>query len=356
VEIKTGQNTLMSLARAGQSPWYDNIDRRFIENGELKNLFEKGLLGVTSNPTIFEKAVSASGVYDPLIRKLASESKTTLEIYDALTLEDVSMAAELLRDTYEKTNHLDGYVSIEVLPELAHDAPGTIKTALDISRRINKPNIMIKVPGTKEAPEAVRALTKEGINVNVTLLFSVEQYGACAKAYVEGLRERLKEGKNVKNVFSVASVFISRVDTKLDKLFGEKKVDDLKGKIAVAGAKMIYRKFRELDFAGGNPQRVLWASTSAKNPAYRDVKYVEGLIGPDTVNTMPPATVDAFLDHGKVELTIEKDLENAESDLAKLRSLGINLEQICREIQSAGVTAFQNSFNKLIHSIEQKIS
>jgi len=354
--VKVAENTLTELAKALQSPWYDNIDRRLIKSGELRKLFDSGLLGVTSNPTIFEKAVSASDIYDGMIKKLASEGKTALEIYDTLTLEDVSSAADLLRDTYEKTDYLDGYVSIEVLPELAHDAAGTIKAALDISRRIAKPNIMIKVPGTKEAPEAIRALTKEGINVNVTLLFSVKHYKACARAYISGLQDRIKEGKDIKNIFSVASVFISRVDTKLDKLFDEKNAGELKGKIAVANAKMIYKKFKELDFKGGNAQRVLWASTSAKNPSYSDVKYVEELIGAETINTMPPQTVDAFLDHGKVELAIEKGLDNAGSDLAKLLSLDINLDEICQKIQDAGVTAFQNSFNELTRAIKTKMN
>lgn len=348
MDTKVKKNSLITLAKTGQSPWYDNIDRRFIKSGKLKKLFDEGLLGVTSNPTIFEKAVSASGVYDSMIKRLASEGKTALQIYDTLTLEDVSMAADLLRDTYEKTDRLDGYVSIEVLPELAHDAAGTVKAALDIFKRINKPNIMIKVPGTKEAPEAIRTLTKEGINVNVTLLFSVKHYETCARAYIDG-----SEGRGV---FSVASVFVSRIDTKLDKVFEEKKINELKGKIAVANAKMIYRKFKELDFKGGNIQRVLWASTSTKNPAYSDVKYVEELIGPDTINTMPPETIDAFLDHGKAELTVEKDLDKAKSYLAKLKSLGIDIDETCQEIQDAGVTAFQNSFDKLIRAIEQKIS
>lgn len=348
-------NTLQKLTSAGQSPWYDNIDRRLLEDGKLKKLFASGMLGVTSNPTIFEKAVSASGVYDDMIKKLAAEKKTTLEIYDKLTLEDISMAADLLRDTYETTNHLDGYVSIEVLPEFAGDPGGTVKAARDIFRRIAKPNIMIKVPGTKESPEAIRTLTREGISVNVTLLFSVEHYERAATAYIEGLKDRIKEGKDNRGVFSVASVFISRVDTKLDKTFEEKKIKDLKGKIAVANAKMIYQKFKKLNFKGGNIQRPLWASTSTKNPAYRDVKYVEELIGPDTVNTIPPATVEAFLDHGKTHpWPLEKDLDKAKSDLAKLKALGIDIDQVCQEIQDAGVSAFQTSFDKLIHSIKQK--
>ena len=215
-EVKA--NMLKRLARKGQSPWYDNIDRRVIKNGKLKELFDSGILGVTSNPTIFEKAVAGSGEYDREIQELAKQGKNSREIYDILTVKDVSLAADLLRNTYQDSNHLDGYVSIEVLPEFAHNPEETIKSAREIASRIAKPNIMIKVPGTIEAPEAIRALVKEGININVTLLFSVRQYEICAMAYIDGLKDGLKEGKDIKNIFSVASIFVSRIDTKIDKM------------------------------------------------------------------------------------------------------------------------------------------
>lgn len=353
------------LTEAGQSPWYDNIDRRFIKNGKLKELFDNGIFGVTSNPTIFEKAVSASDEYDKEIKKLSKEGENALDIYDTLTTEDITAAARLLRGTYEKTNHLDGYVSIEVLPEFAHDPEKTVRSAREIFKRIGMPNVMIKVPGTKESPKSVRALIKEGINVNVTLLFSVGQYEACAKSYIEGLRMRLAEDKDIRDVFSVASVFVSRVDTWVDKILREKGNKCLVGTAAIANSKMIYRSFKELfgseDFRklkskGANIQRVLWASTSTKNPAYRDVKYVEELIGDQTVNTMPPSTVCAFLDHGKVELTLGKDIEKETERLEKLKTLDIDLVDICQQIQGRGVLAFQNSFDKLIKSIKQKMS
>ena len=216
-------NTLIELKKVSQSPWYDNIDRRLIKNGKLKSLFDNGILGVTSNPTIFEKAVSASNEYDENIRKLSREGKTALEIYDILTAEDVSVAADLLKDTYENTARLDGYVSIEVLPQISRDAKKTRKSAREIFRKIGKPNIMIKVPGTPQAPRAITALTKDGVNVNVTLLFSVKQYEVCADAYINGLKERLKEGKNLSNIFSAASVFISRLDTMVDEMLLGKK-------------------------------------------------------------------------------------------------------------------------------------
>ena len=357
-------NCLKRLAGKGQSPWYDNIDRRFIKNGRLKELFDNGILGVTSNPTIFEKAVSASDEYDREIKELARQGKNSRQIYDVLTVKDVSLAADLLRNTYQSSNHLDGYVSIEVLPEFAHNPEKTIENAREIASRIDMPNIMIKVPGTEEAPEAIRALIKDGINVNATLLFSVKQYEICAMAYIEGLKERLKEGKDIKDIFSVASIFVSRVDTRMDKILEDIENEELKGKIAVANSKMIYQsfkeffsseEFRQLNSKGANVQRLLWASTSTKNPVYSDVKYVEELIGAQTINTIPPHTIDAFLDHGKIELTIESGLDKAKSYLTRLKTLDIDIDEICQEIQDAGVKAFQDSFDKLILSIEQKL-
>jgi len=362
MKTKTGLNTLKRLLAAGQSPWYDNIDRRLLKSGELKRLFETGLVGVTSNPTIFEKAVSGSDEYDGEIKRLSGEGKSALEIYDMLTIADIERAADLLKNTYEESAHTDGYVSIEVLPEYAHDAETTVKSAQDIFRRINRPNIMIKIPGTKEAPEAIHRLTKDGINVNVTLLFSVKHYENCARAYMEGLKARLAEGNEIKNIRSVASVFVSRVDTKIDNMLGEK--EELKGAAAVANCKIIYQKFKELFKGsgferlapeGGNIQRVLWASTSTKNPAYSDLKYVEELIGPDTVNTMPPRTVRAFLDHGEVASTVEKDLKQTKDVLTRIKALGMDMDNVCQEIQDAGVKAFQDSFNKLIESIKTKM-
>ena len=363
METNLKTNTLFKLASLGQSPWYDNIDRRYIKNGHLAELFDNGILGVTSNPTIFEKAVRASDIYDAEIKKLSEEGKKPLEIYDILVARDIGDAADLLKSTYERTNHRDGYVSIEVLPEFAHDPKKTIEYAKKIFKIINRPNVMIKVPGTKEAPEAIRALIAEGINVNATLLFSVKHYELSANAYIDGLKERLKDGKDIKNVFSVASVFVSRVDTWIDKILDDLKNEDLKGKIAVSNIKMIYQKFKEIfgdkfrsmKEKGGNIQRPLWASTSTKNRAYNDVKYVEELVGRDTINTIPPETINAFLDHGKPEITIEKDLDAAKSGLGKLKTLGVDIEKICQEIQDVGVESFQASFEKLIRSIEQKI-
>ncbi|MCD6137931.1 MAG: transaldolase [Deltaproteobacteria bacterium] len=357
------KNNLAALAALGQSPWYDNIDRRLLVSGELKRLFDLGITGLTSNPTIFEKAVNNSSVYNDHIRKLYAAGKSPQEIYDTITIEDVRAAADLLYETYEKTDGRDGYVSLEVLPEYANDAVKTIDDARKIHEKVAKPNLMIKVPGTKEAPEAIRVLTREGINVNVTLLFSLEHYESAARAYIDGLKERRNHGKPLNNVCSVASVFVSRVDTWVDKLLHGQNRHELKGKIAVANAKTIYRRFKELfygdDFKalaadGAHLQRVLWGSTSTKNPAYSDVKYVDELIGKDTINTLPHKTLEAFLDHGTPRLTIEENLDEEQEYLNQLAVLGINLNKVCDDIQQAGVDAFSNSFRQLIDSITKK--
>lgn len=355
---------LSDLVKMGQSPWYDNIDRRLIEEGKLQALFDLGVTGVTSNPSIFEKAVKASHVYDELIKDHAQKGDGVLAIYDAVTIKDVQSAADMLADTYTETEGNDGYVSLEVLPDLAYDTEGTVRNAKEIWQRVARPNVMIKVPGTKEGFPAIRELTKAGVNVNVTLIFSMSHYQGSALAYLEGLAERQKAGLDISRVCSVASVFISRVDTMVDTQLAGLGETELQGKIAVANAKRIYQEFKErfygssfkdLRAAGAKAQKVLWGSTSTKNPAYSDVKYVEELIGKDTVNTMPHNTLEAFLDHGRVEATIEKDLARELGYLNRIGSLGIDLDKICNEIQAKGVDDFAASFNGLIAAIEDKI-
>jgi transaldolase len=358
-------NNLMAMNEMGQSPWYDNIDRNIIQNGDLKKLFALGVTGVTSNPSIFEKAITGSTVYDDDIRRLAREGKTVDQIYDIVTIHDVQCTADLLLDVYRKTNKKDGYVSLEVNPEYAHDAAKTIANARALHKEVARPNLMIKVPGTKEGPEAIRVLTKEGINVNVTLLFSLRHYEASALAYIQGLKDRLREGLSLNNVCSVASVFISRVDSAVDKLLDERNACSLKGKTAVANAKMIYQRFKALfeaeSFAalssqGARIQRVLWGSTSTKNPDYSDVKYVEELVGKHTVNTLPHSTLEAVLDHGSIRSDLEKDLQQEKENLNKLSQLGIDLDGICNEVQDQGVEAFATSFRKLMDAISRKMS
>lgn len=361
---------LKELYNLGQSPWYDNIERRLLKSGELSRLIEDfGIRGVTTNPTIFEKAITNSSEYDQQIKALIREGKSLYEIYDELTIFDVSLAADLLRNTYADPHGWDGYVSIEVLPEYAHSTNETIDYARRIFKRINRPNIMVKVPGTKESPEAIRQLISEGINVNVTLLFSTQHYQRIANAYIEGLRERLKRGEDLSSVCSVASVFVSRIDTKIDKLLEEQNearrydIKNLQGCLAVANSKMIYQWFKkifsaenfgDLEAKGAKAQRVLWASTSTKNPSYSDIKYVQELIGKDTINTLPHETVLAFQDHGRPKICLEENLELEQKRIEECQRLGIDLLATCQEIQDAGVRAFQDSFDKVISAIRGK--
>ncbi len=367
-------NPLKQLSNFGQSPWYDNIERSLIKNGGLKELInEFGILGITTNPAIFEKAISNSSGYNAQINELAKLGKGALEIYDELTICDVREAADFFRGIYFSSGRLDGYLSIEVLPDFAHEVHQTIDYAQDIFRRISRENIMIKVPATKESPEAIRKLISEGINVNVTLIFSPAHYQTIAQAYLEGLRSALKKGLDISGIVSVASVFVSRIDTKVDLTLEElakknpavsRKIISLKGKAAVANAKIIYQEFKKIfsgeDFAdlkekGAKLQRVLWGSTGTKNPLYSDVKYVDELIGPNTVNTIPPETLKAFFDHGSVAETLEQGVKEAENILQEIEALGINLNSACGEIQDAGLAAFQDSFNKLIFAIKNKV-
>jgi len=357
------KNNLVALAELGQSPWYDNIDRRLIESGEFKELLDKGVTGVTSNPSIFEKAINGSSVYDQTIEELVKKGHSPEEIYDAVTIQDVQVAADWLKETCDNTKGQDGYVSLEVLPRYAQDPENTIENARRLFQEVGRDNVMIKVPGTPEGAEAIRVLTADGINVNVTLLFSLAHYERSAKAYMEGLRDRLRKGKPLQNVCSVASVFISRVDTLTDKQLQELNEKDLQGKIAVANAKMIYQRFKEwfkgepfseLASKGAHMQRVLWGSTSTKNPDYDELKYVDELIGTDTINTLPHNTLLAFMDHGRPKLTLEDDLDKEKGYLEKLKGLGIDLNQNCETLQKQGIQAFSDSFDQLIAAIVAK--
>ncbi|MGE5280289.1 MAG: transaldolase [Deltaproteobacteria bacterium] len=365
---------LKQLYQFGQSPWYDNIDRRLIASGELKSFFERGIVGVTSNPTIFEKAVKGSDVYDGKIKRLKAQGADTAEICEVLTTDDVRDAADLLREVYERTQGVDGWVSIEVSPAYAHDAQKTIAHGQRLINRVDRPNIMIKVPGTVEGGEAVAALIAQGISVNVTLLFSRQHYLRAAQAYWQGLEELSRTGARLDSVASVASVFVSRIDTKVDGLLDvfssrqevlEKRtaLEALRGRAAIANTRMIYQdfksfftenKFGPLKMLGARPQRPLWASTSTKNPAYGDCLYVDSLIGPMTVNTMPHATVLAFEDHGKPALTLEQGLGEDRDLLKALAGLGIEIDKICEETQVEGIRAFETSFDALLKAIEEK--
>lgn len=351
---------IKELAEYGQSVYLDEISRKMIEDGELEKLIlTKGIRGVTSNPSIFEKAIAHSNDYDTAIAKLAKEGKPTKEIYEDLVVRDIQDAADLMRPLYEKSNSKYGYVSLEVSPLLADDDKATILEARHLWQRLNRPNVFIKVPSTKAGLVAIESLISEGINVNVTLIFGLRRYREVARAYTNGLLKRKAMGKSIENVASVASFFLSRIDVKLDPIF-EEISPDLAGKAAVASAKEAYQiylemfasDFDELRAAGAKPQRLLWASTSTKNPDYDDLLYVSSIIGKDTVNTMPAKTLKAFLDHGVVAATLESNNAANKAILDKIKSLGIDMDIIAQELEDEGVVKFVKPFNSLMAAIE----
>ncbi len=361
-------NPLKELLVQGQSVWLDYIRRDLIRTGELKRLVEEdGIRGVTSNPTIFEKAIAGSTDYDDTLRALLTkDSKTDVgNLYEGLAIEDIQMAADVLRVVYDETGGADGYVSFEVSPHLAHDTQGTIKEAKRLRAAVERPNVMIKVPATPEGIPAIEELIADGVNVNITLMFSMRHYEAVARAYIRGLERCAEPSK----VASVASFFVSRVDTMVDRALetlatAQARAKTLLGKIAIANSKLVYHRFLEIfhgeGFAalsqrGARAQRPLWASTGTKNPAYSDVLYVENLIGADTVNTLPPETLNAFKEHGKVPgETVTDSLDDAAAALGWLKALGINLETITEKLQQDGVAAFAASFDQLLGALEKK--
>ena len=365
---------LHQLLDEGQSVWLDNIRRSEITSGRLKAMIDDGVRGVTANPTIFEKAIAGSTDYDTAIEEFVKQDKSAAEIYKLLIVDDISQAADIFRPVYDESEGQDGFISIEVAPNLAHDTEGTIKEALDFWETINRPNVMVKVPATKEGVPAIEELLYRGLNINITLIFSVEVYRDVMEAYLKALERRVEEGKPVDKIGSVASFFVSRVDGKADKALEElakkeqdpkkkKEIESLLGTTAINNSKMAYEEFQEifgsarfkkLRQKGARVQRPLWASTSTKNPNYRDVLYVEELIGPDTVNTMPPATIIAFKEHGKVARTIDADMAEAKKQLAHLEKLGISLDQITKELTVEGVESFTKSFDTLDECISAK--
>jgi transaldolase/glucose-6-phosphate isomerase len=354
---------LHDLIGLGQSVWFDYIRRSFITSGELQALIDQGVRGVTSNPTIFEKAIAGSTDYDSDLGRLVDDGRSVGEIYEALVLDDIAQAADLMRPVYEGADGADGYVSLEVSPTLANDTQGTVADAQRLYAVLGRSNVMIKVPATPAGIPAIEALIGEGINVNVTLIFSLAQYEAVAEAYIAGLEKLVAAGGDLSRVASVASFFVSRVDTAVDRALEEIGETELQGKIAIANAKLAYAHFQEV-FGGprweklaaqdGRVQRPLWASTGTKNPHYSDTLYVDGLIGPDTVNTVPPATLQAFFDHGAVAATLETGVEEARADLDRLAKLGIDLDAITQKLQDDGVASFAKSFESLMGSIAEK--
>ncbi|MBI4249464.1 MAG: transaldolase [Elusimicrobia bacterium] len=356
-------NPLLKLDQLGQSVWLDSLSRSFIRGGELKKLIEEdGLKGVTTNPSIFEKAVGTGSDYDVLIEKSAAEGKNEADIFEAIATGDVRMAADVLETVYKATRGRDGYVSIEVSPYLAYDADKTVQEARRLWETVARPNVLVKVPGTEAGLPAVQKLLSEGINVNVTLLFSLERYEQVVEAYLSALEQRAAKDKPLEAVASVASFFVSRVDTDVDAaLAGKHK--DLLGKTAVANARLAYQiykkyfgseRFKKLQARGAQTQRLLWASTSAKNPAYRDVLYVEELAGPDTVNTMPEATLQAFRDHGKARLSLEENPEKSSKHLQSLAAAGVDLDAVTLRLEKDGVRLFSEAMDRLLKVIAEK--
>lgn len=368
-------NPLQQLIEQGQSVWYDNVDRAQLASGQFQTMLtEDGIRGVTSNPTIFGKSISSGHAYDEQMTQLMNEGKGTNDIYEAVVIQDIRTVADLLRPVYDQTEGQDGYISLEVSPDLAHDTNATISEARRFWGIVNRPNLMIKIPATPEGIPAVETAIREGINVNITLIFSLDSYRAVTDAYLSGLEARNGEGKDISGIASVASFFVSRVDTLVDKLLEDKvkassdsaeqqKLKGLEGKAAIANARLVYQEFKRifssprfesLKHAGAHVQRPLWASTSTKNPAYRDVLYAEELIGPDTVDTMPLETIQNFRDHGKVRYSIEDDLDGAKATLAALEAEGIYYDQVTQQLQDEGVKKFADSFHELFDGIRSK--
>jgi len=368
------ETTIQKLGEFGQSVWFDSISRALIERGRVKELIDLGVSGMTSNPTIFDKAVSSSSDYDGQICKLQKLGKSTFEIYDDLTVRDIQDAADIFKPVYDKTNGLDGYVSLEINPHLAMKTAETIEEGRRLCEKVNRPNVMFKVPAADEGFEAIETLLAEGMNINVTLIFSLEQYEKTAQAFLNGMALLSEKRGDLSRTNSVASVFVSRVDTAVDKMIDErvatesddaakKKLLSLRGKAAVANARLLYQKsleifsraaFEKLRHNGGRVQRVLWGSTGTKDPSYSDIKYIEELISKNTVNTAPERTLEAFLDHGCVQETATSDPKDAQEVIESLRGVGIDIDEVCARLRQDGIVAFQKSFDSLLESIRAK--
>ena len=369
-------NPLVELQTGGQSVWYDNIERGMIVSGQLQRLIaEDGLRGMTSNPAIFEKAISGSREYAGALRQFAGAQRSALEIYEAIAIQDIQWAADVLLPVYEDTDGRDGYISLEVSPHLANDTEATVEEALRLANDVGRRNLMIKVPGTSAGVPAIERLIAEGLNINVTLLFSVDSYVDVAEAYISGLETLQARGGNPAGIASVASFFVSRIDAVVDDRIetmlraGVERASDrvmlrsLLGQVAIANAKVAYRRYEELIAGprwqalasqGARSQRLLWASTGVKNPAYRDVLYVEELIGPDTVNTLPEATLNSFRDHGEIRPSLQENPEEAIDVMAALGESGISIDEITDQLQADAVRLFVEPFDKLLASIESQ--
>ena len=369
------KNRLQQLHDAGQSIWLDSIDRRILHDGELdRRVSDDALTGMTSNPTIFQKALASSNAYDDQIIEAEEHGLRSWQLFELLETTDVRDACDHFAAVYSSTRGADGYVSIEVSPGVSQSADATVEEARRLWKTVDRPNVMVKVPGTPEGAIAVRRLIGEGINVNITLLFAIQAHERVIEAYMAGLEDRIKARQPIDGLASVASFFVSRVDTEIDKRLDaliakatqpeKERLKILKGRAAIANAKLAYRLFTQkfagprweaLAKQGGRVQRPLWASTSTKNPEYRDVMYVEELIGPDTVDTMPPATIEAFRDHGAVERAVDKKVAAAEGLLKEIEAVGISMKGVTEKLLVEGIASFQKSFDELIAGLEAKI-
>lgn len=368
-------NPLKALEEQGQSVWLDYMKRSLVTTGELQRLIDNdGLKGLTSNPTIFQKAVEGSQEYDDLFKEWAPRGASGGDVFEALAIRDIGDAARVFRPVWERTKHRDGYCSIEVSPTLAHDTAGTVAEAHRLWKKLGVPNVMVKIPGTVEGTPAIEQCVSEGLNINVTLLFGQDAYVAVAEAYIRGLEKRLARGEDVSRSASVASFFVSRIDSLVEKTISSREktatpqqralFDEVAGKVAIANARQAYQKYKKLFSGprwqkladkGAKTQRVLWASTGTKNPKYSDVLYIEELIGPDTVNTIPPATLDAFRDHGKVRPTLEQGLDQADAVMRKLEQSGISMKSVTDQLVDEGVKSFDDSFSKLLAAVDSKV-
>jgi transaldolase/transaldolase/glucose-6-phosphate isomerase len=357
-------NKVKSIHDLGQSIWLDFFDRELMDSGKLQKLIdEDGLSGITSNPSIFEKAVTSSSDYDEDIRKMSGEQKSNEEIFFGFATRDIRRAADMLKPTYDRSKGTDGFVSLEVSPHLANDTNGTIKQAVQLWKTLDRENVMIKIPGTKEGLPAIRKCISEGVNINITLLFGLDRYKEVAEAYLSGLEDRVQSNQPIDHIASVASFFLSRIDVMIDPILKEKKLDKLVGEIAIASAKEAYHiykdiffsdRFRNLEKKGAKKQKVLWASTSSKDPSFSDVKYVDALIGPDTINTLPLATIDAFRDHGKPVSNLENNLMKATEELQQLKDNGISIDSITQKLEEEGVEKFNKAYEVLLKAIDSK--
>lgn len=357
-------NNVKAIHDLGQSIWLDFFDREIMNNGTLKRLIEEdGVSGVTSNPAIFEKAISSSSDYEEDLKMLSQEKGSNDDIFFGLAVKDIQRAADLFKTVYEQSKGGDGFVSLEVSPHLARDTAGTIRQARELWKAVDRKNVMIKIPGTREGLAAIRKCIGEGININITLLFGLPRYREVTEAYLSGLEDRVKAGQPIDQVASVASFFLSRIDVLADPMLTDKGIADLKGEIAIASAKKAYQiykevfgseRFKALSAKGAGVQRVLWASTSSKDPSFSDIKYVEALIGPQTINTIPLETLEAFRDHGKAEAHLEDGLDKADQALSRLKEAGIDIDAITQQLEHEGIEKFNKPYDKLMAAIEQQ--